>query len=176
MKKQPGENKEEEVLDEYKFDTNKTAEIENSLLETPEVVFYETLKKLNKEFNLWNHDLSEDTIKIEYKLNDWWKYTITLNNNEIIVETIWKSNSKTKYYMDKEWSYWSKSIGSKSRTGASSRQQKPRVGLKFNNRWWNTQKSDIPADEIPFDWEKFNKIIDEVIKNYWNCNINIEHE
>jgi len=156
--------------------SNMTPEITNSLEKTQEVFFRETLGRLKKEFNLWKYNLSEDTIKIEYKLDDWWKYTITLNSDKISVEIIWESNLKTIYSIDKEWSHWSKGFKRKPQNGASVRQQEWRVWWNFNNRWWNSWRSSIPSEEIPFDWEKFNKIIDEVIKNYVNCDINIEHE
>lgn len=151
-------------------------EIADSLKKTPEVVFNETLERLKNELNLWNYNLYKDTIKIEYKLDDWWKYTITLNSDKISVEIIWESNLKTKYFIDKEWWYWSKGFGKKPQNVASVRQQGWRVRWNFNNRQWNQWRSNLIPEEIPFDWENFNKIIDEVIEKKDKCRINKEYE
>ena len=174
MEKTPGLNStgEENTQVEKTFAT----EITDSLEKTSEVFFRKTLERLKKEFNLWKYNLSENTIKIEYKLNDWWKYTITLNSDKISVEIIWESNLKTIYSIDKEWSHWSKGFKRKPQNGASVRQQEWRVWWNLNNRWWNSWRSNIPSEEITFDWEKFNKIIDELIEKKDECKTDKVHE
>ena len=151
-------------------------EIADSLKKTPEVVFNETLERLKKQIQDRIDILYNDPKTIEYTWDDWWKYTITLNSDKISVEIIRESNLKTKYFIDKEWWYWSKGFGRKPQNGASVRQQGRWVRWNFNNRQWNQWRSNSISEEIPFDWENFNKIIDEVIEKKDKCRINKEYE